>query len=151
MNDERVRYPHPEGWARRGTTLKRTPPVLQHSAVPSPRFSVGIWVSALMLLLSAYPAICLSAQTVDHLAVRLAGMTAVTGLEQAMTDSLLALLPGSARDRAGNVTLTLGRAAPKRLVSCPLDAAGDPAANVTAEGYLLLRRVGGRTQYPLCD
>src|SRR5436190_1071653 len=30
---------HPEGWARPGTTLKRS--VLQHSALPSPRFSVG--------------------------------------------------------------------------------------------------------------
>jgi len=44
--------------------------------------------------------------------VRFAGMTAVTGYEQAMTDSLLALLPGSTRDRIGNVTLTLGRGAP---------------------------------------
>ena len=142
MNDERVRYPHPEGWARRGTTLKRTPPVLQHSAVPSPRFSVGIWVSALMLLLSAYPAICLSAQTVDHLAVRLAGMTAVTGLEQAMADTLLTLLPGSARDRAGNVTLSLGKGAPKRLVACALDEVGYVVGNITPDGYLTLRRVG---------
>src|SRR5437764_14408500 len=33
------RVSHPKGWARPGTTLKRS--VLQHSASPSPRFSVG--------------------------------------------------------------------------------------------------------------
>jgi len=43
MSDLRAQGPHPEGWARRSTTLKRARAhVLQHSAVPSPRFSVGI-------------------------------------------------------------------------------------------------------------
>src|SRR5581483_2314682 len=43
----------------------------------------------------------LAAQTAAaELAVRFAGWTAVAGFEQAATDSLLALLPGSARDRA---------------------------------------------------
>ena len=64
-------------------------------------------------LLTALPAYRLCAQgDVDRLAFRFAAMTAVTGLEQAMGDSLLALLPGSTRDRAGNVTLTLGQGAP---------------------------------------
>src|SRR2546423_2999868 len=36
----RPRDSHPEGWARRNTVLKHTR-VLQDSAVPSPRFSVG--------------------------------------------------------------------------------------------------------------
>src|SRR2546423_7813471 len=103
-------------------------------------------------LLAALPAYRLSAQSdVDRLAVRLASMTAVTGLEQAMTDSLLALLPGSARDRAGNVTLTLGQGAPKRLLQCPLDEVGYVVGNVTADGYVLLRRVGTRATYPLFD
>jgi putative aminopeptidase FrvX len=97
--------------------------------------------------------LALSAQNVDALAERLAGMTAVTGYEQAMTDSLLAVLPGSVRDRAGNVTLSLGRGAPKRLVSCPLDEVGYVVGNVTDDGYLLLRRVGGgqRLAYPIFD
>lgn len=104
-------------------------------------------MNALLVLLS------LSVQNVDALAERLAGMTAVTGYEQAMGDSLLALLPGSARDRAGNVTLSLGRGAPKRLVACPLDEVGYVVGNVTHDGYLLLRRVGGGTRlsYPLFD
>jgi len=103
-------------------------------------------VNALLMLLT------LSLQNPDSLAVRFAGMTAVTGFEQAMTDTLLALLPGSTRDRIGNVTLTLGRGAPKRLVSCSLDEIGYAVGNITDAGYLTLRRVGGGLRlYPLFD
>lgn len=104
-------------------------------------------MNAVLVLLS------LSVQNVDALAERFAAMTAVTGYEQAMGDSLLALLPGSVRDRAGNVTLTLGRGAPRRLVSCGLDEVGYVVGNVTDDGYLLLRRVGGagRNASPLLD
>ena len=94
----------------------------------------------------------LALQNPESLSVRFAGMTAVTGYEQAMTDSLLALLPGSTRDRIGNVTLTLGRGAPKRLVSCALDEVGYAVGNITDDGYLLLRRVGGGARLsPLFD
>src|SRR5438034_1477073 len=79
-------------------------------------------------------------------------MTAVTGYEQAMTDSLLALLPGSTRDRTGNVTLTIGRGASRRLVYCALDEIGYVVGNITDDGYLLLRRVGGGLRLsPLFD
>jgi putative aminopeptidase FrvX len=79
-------------------------------------------------------------------------MTAVTGYEQSMADSLLALLPGSVRDRAGNVTLTIGRGAPKRLVSCAMDEVGYAVGNITDDGYLMLRRVGGVPRaYPIFD
>lgn len=106
-----------------------------------------------VLVVSAAPARPLAAQGggVDGLALRFAGMTAVTGLEQAMADSLVALLPGSVHDRAGNVTLTLGHGVPKRLLTCPLDEAGYVVGNITQEGYLLLRRVGARVAYPLFD
>src|SRR6201981_1182157 len=107
-----------------------------------------------LLFLSVFPSFrCLSAQAVDPRARRFAGMTAVTGFEQSMGDSLLALLPGSVRDRAGNVTLTLGQGAPKRLLSCPLDEVGYVVGNILPDGYLLLRRVGGapRLAYPLFD
>src|SRR5689334_17439259 len=97
-------YSHPEGWARYGTTLKRIlARALQHNAVSGPRFSVGTTKGALLLLIVALlsvgppvrPTAQLSAQSVDALATRFASMTAVTGLEQAMTDSLLALLPAA--------------------------------------------------------
>src|SRR5882724_11961557 len=108
----------------------------------------------LTLILSALLTVPLSAQgDLDRLALRFASMTAVTGLEQAMTDSLRALFPGSARDRAGNVTLTLGQGSPKRLCTCPLDEVGYVVGNILPDGYLLLRRVGGggRTASPLLD
>src|SRR5438067_7517763 len=114
--------------------------VRQHSAVGATFF------------LFAVPLFRLSAQSdLDRLTLRITSMTAVTGLEQAMTDSLLALLPGSTRDRTGSVTLTLGQGAPKRLLQCPLDEVGYVVGNITGEGYLLLRRVGARTTYPLFD
>lgn len=96
--------------------------------------------------------IVLAFQNPESLSVRFAGMTAVTGYEQAMTDSLLTLLPGSTRDRTGNITLTLGRGAPKRLLNCSLDEIGYVVGNITDDGYLLLRRVGGVPRlYPLFD
>src|SRR5207245_7813866 len=108
-----------------------------------------------LLFLSVLPSFRrLSAQShVDGLALRFSSMTAVTGLEQAMGDSLFALLPGSTRDRAGNITLTLGQGAPKRLLTCPLDEVGYVVGNILPDGYLLLRRVGGgaRLAYPLFD
>ncbi len=104
-----------------------------------------------LVYLSAGPAVRLSAQSVDSLATRLASMTAVTGLEQAMADSLVALVPGSARDRAGNVVVTLGQGAPRRLLACPVDEVGYVVGNITPEGLLRLRRVGARTAYGLFD
>ena len=96
--------------------------------------------------------IVLALQNPESLSVRFTGMTAVTGYERAMTDSLLALLPGSARDRIGNVTVTLGRGAPKRLVYCGLDEVGYVVGNITDDGYITLRRVGGGARlYPLFD
>ena len=94
----------------------------------------------------------LAVQNPESLSVRFAGMTAVTGYEQSMTDSLLALLPGSSRDRIGNVTLVLGRGSPRRLVYCALDEIGYAVGNITDDGYILLRRVGGGGRlYPLFD
>src|SRR2546428_13827010 len=56
--------------------------------------------------------------------------------------------PGSAKDRAGNVVLTLGRGAPKRLAVCPLDEPGYVVGNITDDGYLTLRRVGRSPNAP---
>ncbi len=96
--------------------------------------------------------IVLALQNPESLSVRFAGMTAVTGYEQAMGDSLLALLPGSTRDRLGNVTLTLGRGAPKRLLNCSLDEIGYAIGNIADDGYITLRRVGGGPRLsPLFD
>lgn len=80
----------------------------------------------------------------SSLAMRLAGMTAVTGYEQAMLDSLRALLPGAARDRAGNTILVLGSGQRRRLVACPVSEPGFVVGNVRDDGWLTLRRAPGR-------
>ncbi len=96
-----------------------------------------------VVLLALSPIVRLPGQgTVADLASRFAAFTAVSGYEQAVTDSLVALLPGSAKDRVGNVVLTLGRGGPKRLAVCPLDEPGYVVGNITEDGYLTLRRVG---------
>ena len=81
---------------------------------------------------------------VDDLARRFAGMSAVTGLEQQLVDSLLSLLPGSRRDRAGNAVLSLGAGASRRLAVCPVDEPGYVVGRVRADGYLTLRRSPGK-------
>jgi len=91
-------------------------------------------------------------QNPESLTVRLTSMTAITGYEQSMTDSLLSLLPGSTRDRTGNVTVSLGRGAPKRLIYCNLDEIGYAVGNISDDGYITLRRVGGGARLsPLFD
>jgi endoglucanase len=79
------------------------------------------------------------------LALRLAGLSAVTGFETVLADSIQSLLPGSARDRAGNVVLTIGTGpGPRRLVACPMDEPGMVVGEVRDDGWLTLRRAPGR-------
>lgn len=99
----------------------------------------------LLLALLALAGSSVSAQEpmpLDLLARRLAGMTAVSGYEQRMADTLVTLLPGASRDRAGNVVLTLGSGEPKTLIACPLDEPGFVVGGVRPDGYITLRRVG---------
>ena len=106
-------------------------------------WNVGVrlrgWV---WLLLSILPTFQLSSQDIDALVTRLTAMTAVSGYERAVTDSLLDLLPGATRDRLGNVVLTMGAGAPTRLAYCAVDESGYVVGNITADGFLRLRRVG---------
>ncbi|MBA3761075.1 MAG: hypothetical protein H0X07_11155, partial [Gemmatimonadales bacterium] len=80
----------------------------------------------------------------------MASLSAVTGYERALVDTVLRLLPGSARDRAGNAYLSLGAGSGRRLVVCPLDEPGYIVGGVREDGYLTLRRVPGRVA-PLFD
>jgi hypothetical protein len=87
---------------------------------------------------------------VSELAVRMASISAVTGYERALVDTVLRLLPGSARDRAGNAWVTLGGGRGRRLVVCPLDEPGYVVGGIREDGYLTLRRVPGKVG-PLFD
>jgi putative aminopeptidase FrvX len=104
------------------------------------------WAVIGTLLLGVAPVSRARAQesSVSTIAVRLTSMTAVTGYEQAMVDTLLGLLPGSSRDRAGNARLTVGDGTPQRLVVCPMDEPGYVVGSIRDDGYLTLRRVPGR-------
>jgi putative aminopeptidase FrvX len=86
--------------------------------------------------------------SVDGLAERLAGMSAVTGLEQRLVDTLVSLLPGSRRDRAGNAVLTLGTGKSRRLAVCPVDEPGYVVGHVRKDGWLTLRRSPGMPSAP---
>ncbi len=109
-------------------------------------------LAALALAALAMPA---AAQTppdpLDSQVVRLADMSAVTGLEDAMAESLAALRPGATMDRAGNVIVTRGAGAPTRVALCPMDEIGYVVGSVTPDGYLTLRRVGATPMGPLYD
>ncbi len=106
---------------------------------------------SLTALLALVPLAAARAQSLDSLAVRLGAMSAVTGMEDAMADTLLAMLPGAVRDRAGNVVLTRGSGTPVRLAVCGMDEIGYVVGDINAQGYLTLRRVGGTAVGPLYD
>jgi len=105
-----------------------------------------------LLILSARAPVRLTAQDLPGLVTRLASMTAVSGYESAIADSVQRLLPGATRDRLGNVVLTLGTGEPRRLVYCGLDEPGYVVGNITDDGFLRLRREGTRRDTsPLFD
>ena len=116
--------------------------------IPSARPRVRSAALVIGILVQTAP---LVAQSADSLALRLAAMTAVTGYEDAMADSILAALPGSRADRAGNVVWRRGTGDPVRVAVCPLDEVGYVVGAVNAEGYLTLRRVGASAMGPLFD
>ena len=106
--------------------------------------------SVLIIALTAAGGVQAQEPEAQGLAIRLAAMTAVTGFEQAVVDSLLGLLPGASRDRAGNAVLVLGSGEPRRLLGCALDEVGYVVGAIGDGGYLTLRRVG-RAPTPLFD
>jgi hypothetical protein len=133
--------PHAEAWAQKalrsgavvcGRTLQRA----------KGRGSMSAGTALAVAALTALPPARPTADSLDSLAERLSAMTAVTGFEQAMGDSLLAMLPGASRDPTGDVTLTVGTGNPRRLVYCAVDEPGYVVGAVTPDGYLTLRRIG---------
>jgi putative aminopeptidase FrvX len=98
-------------------------------------------VAALLGVL-LFPSSLLSQTALDSLVLRLSAMTAVSGYERAMADTVLKLLPEAERDRAGNILLTLGSGEPRRLLACALDEPGYVIGGIRPDGYLTLRRVG---------
>jgi putative aminopeptidase len=103
-----------------------------------------VFPASLVLCLAQPPtAIAQEPDSLSILAVRLASIAAVTGYEGDLVDTLLRLLPGAVRDRAGNARLELGGGSARRLVVCPLDEPGYVVGRIRDDGYLTLRRVPG--------
>ena len=109
---------------------------------PFGRVSTGLFLA--LITLSPLQAQSQRELQLSVLASRLASIQAVTGYEQSLVDTLLRLLPGASRDRAGNARRQLGSGSPKRLVVCPLDEPGYVVGSIRRDGYLTLRRVGAR-------
>jgi putative aminopeptidase FrvX len=88
-------------------------------------------------------------ENLSNLAVRFASLIAVTGYEHAAVDTVLRLLDGAGRDRAGNARLQLGGGSrsSRRLVVCPLDEPGYVIGRIRGDGYLTLRRVPGQVPF----
>jgi putative aminopeptidase len=107
--------------------------------------STRLALGTFLLLYWLLPAVAAQEQpSVSALATRLSRWMAITGYEHAAVDSVLRLLPGAHRDRAGNAVLRLGNGSAKRLVVCPLDEPGYVVGDVREDGYLTLRRLPGR-------
>ena len=109
-----------------------------------PPVPLTLLLPLLLLLTSGLPVSAQSSAGLGGLVQRLAGMTAVTGYEQRMADSILALLPGATRDRAGNVVRDPGGKGRRVLMVCPLDEPGWVVGSLRSDGYLTLRRSAGR-------
>ena len=71
------------------------------------------------------------------------------GREHLLTDIIMREMPGWKRDQLGNLILRKGSGSPRRVVACALDRPGFAVTEITDDGYLRLREVGGGRQHPL--
>ena len=71
------------------------------------------------------------------------------GYEHHATDLIMRAMPGWKRDALGNLTLVQGSGSPRRVVACALDRPGFAVTEITDEGFLRLREVGGGRLHPL--
>ena len=72
-----------------------------------------------------------------------ASVPAVTGHEQALSKALLEALKEfhPQTDNLGNVWVTFGSGAPRRLIATPIDEPGYVVSEITADGYLRVQRL----------
>src|SRR5688500_4969021 len=76
-------------------------------------------------------------------------LDAPPGWEHRATDVIMRAMPGWQRDALGNLIMRKGSGSPRRVVACALDRSGFAVTEITDEGYLRLREVGGGRQHPL--
>ncbi|MGZ4899511.1 MAG: M20/M25/M40 family metallo-hydrolase [Candidatus Angelobacter sp.] len=110
-------------------------------------------------LFQAPPTDTLSAYIVEDLR-ELVETPAVSGYEQVVGKKIVAQLKGFTQqnqphkykvttDNLGNVTVTIGSGAPRRLMVAPMDEPGFVVSGITPEGYLTLQRLPQGGNLPL--
>jgi putative aminopeptidase FrvX len=94
----------------------------------------------------------LAAQNGGDSAAALSGWIALDappGWEGVATDSIMRAMPAWKRDVLGNLVLRKGSGSPRRVVACALDRPGFAVTEITDDGYLRLREIGGIRPHPL--
>ena len=76
-------------------------------------------------------------------------LDAPPGWEHRATDVIMRAMPGWQRDALGNLIMRKGSGSPRRVVACALDRPGFAVTEITDEGYLRLREIGGGRTHPL--
>jgi len=94
-------------------------------------------------------------QSINDVLRELVETPAVTGYEQSVGKKIVARIKAMPQrysvftDRMGNIAVTVGSGAPKRLVVAPFDEPGFMVSGITPEGYLTLQRLPQGGNLPL--
>lgn len=94
-------------------------------------------------------------QSINVVLRELVETPAVTGYEQSVGKKIVARIKAMPQryaftiDRMGNISVTVGSGAPKRLVVAPFDEPGFVVSGITPEGYLTLQRLPQGGNLPL--
>jgi len=76
-------------------------------------------------------------------------LDAPPGSEYLATDVIMHAMPGWKRDALGNLILRKGSGSPRRVVACGIDRPAFAVTEITEDGYLRLREMGGGRQHSL--
>ncbi len=76
-------------------------------------------------------------------------LDAPPGWETVATDTIMQVMPDWKRDALGNLMWRKGSGSPRRVVACALDRPGFAVTEITDDGYLRIREVGGGRLHPL--
>ena len=106
-------------------------------------------LAALLVFMFAF---CIRAQngpSVEHQISKWIALDAPPGWETVATNTIMQVMPDWKRDALGNLMWRKGSGSPRRVVACALDRPGFAVTEITDDGYLRLREVGGGRQHPL--
>ena len=114
-----------------------------------PKFHRGLFWSTLVIILSSTLLNAQSSFEDGPPLVSWLSLDAPPGWEHLATDPIMKALPGWKRDSLGNLILRKGAGSPRRVVACGIDRPTFAVTEITDEGYLRLRELGGVRTHPL--